>query len=190
MKVEFQRTGERRYAVTIHREGLPPLVMNPAPGYDPYMPHDLMHFIVESELGLEHGIFGQIANGGTAGTFRSTAEPEESQRELARRRRRAARRGDKLLQEGREDSALSERATYICLYEWLARSTDPERRKIATQMTANVKNVRGNQSKAEAQTFTETFLKRTIARLEELSSQWASLKIGESMIVIWSIRKR
>lgn len=36
--------------------------MNRAPGYDPLMPHDLLHLIVESELGLTRGIFGQLAS--------------------------------------------------------------------------------------------------------------------------------
>jgi hypothetical protein len=50
MEVKFRRTGERRYALTIHRENLPPLEFG-GPGYDPLMPHDLQHLIVESELG-------------------------------------------------------------------------------------------------------------------------------------------
>ena len=68
MDVEFRRTGERRYAVTIIVPGRPMLEMNPAPGYDTRMPHDLIHFVVERELGIRHGIFGQLAAGGTAGT--------------------------------------------------------------------------------------------------------------------------
>ena len=69
MNIQFRRTGERRYAITIYRNNLPPVEMNPAPGYDPIMPHDLLHLVVESELGLTRGIFGQIAEGGHAGTF-------------------------------------------------------------------------------------------------------------------------
>ena len=43
--------------------------MDSAPGFDPRTPHDLQHFIVEQELGIKLGIFGQLAAGGTAGTF-------------------------------------------------------------------------------------------------------------------------
>jgi hypothetical protein len=43
--------------------------MNSAPGYDDLMPHDLQHFIVERTLGIRNGIFGQLAHGGSAGTF-------------------------------------------------------------------------------------------------------------------------
>ena len=69
MTLVFRRTGQRRYAVEVQRPGLPDLEMNPAPGYDPLMPHDMMHLVVEAQLGLTRGIFGQLAAGGTAGTF-------------------------------------------------------------------------------------------------------------------------
>jgi hypothetical protein len=52
MQVEFHRTGERRYAAVINRDGLPPLRMDCAPGYDSLLPHDLLHFLVEKELRL------------------------------------------------------------------------------------------------------------------------------------------
>jgi hypothetical protein len=53
MSVTFARTGERHYAVRATVEGLPVLEMNPAPGYDALMPHDLRHFIVERALGID-----------------------------------------------------------------------------------------------------------------------------------------
>src|SRR5215475_14341329 len=116
MEVEFKRTGERRYAITIFREAYPTIEMNPAPGYDPIMPHDLLHLVVEREIGLRRGIFGQIAAGGNAGTFHSVPSSTGSGREDARLRRRASKRGEKLLREGRDESALSERAAYVCFY--------------------------------------------------------------------------
>ncbi|MGE0885728.1 MAG: hypothetical protein AB7P14_19435 [Blastocatellales bacterium] len=182
MEVEFRRTSERRYAVIIHRNGQAPMEMNPAPGYDPLMPHDLLHFIVESELGLRQGIFGQIAEGGTAGTFHSAASTAESNRKAARSRRRENRRGGKLLQQGREDSAQSERATVICLYEWMARSDDPVRRKLAAEMVVTVSNIRRQQSAAE---FSENTIKRICARMDELSAQWSALDVGQSLTVRW-----
>ena len=185
MKVQFHRTGTRRYAITIYREGLPPVEMNPAPGYDPIMPHDLLHLIVESELGLSLGVFGQVASGGHAGTFHPVATEGAPRREAARLRRRASRRGEKLLREGRNQAAQSERATYICWYEWLARSDDPERRKLAAQMAPQAKSIRGLQPAAEDRALTEDLLARVCSRLDDLSAQWASLDIGESFTVVW-----
>src|SRR3954462_768424 len=69
MQVTFKRTGERRYGVWVERPGAPCLAMHPAPAYDPDIPHDLAHFVVERECGIAHGVYGQIAAGGTAGTF-------------------------------------------------------------------------------------------------------------------------
>lgn len=185
MEIEFRRTGERRYAVTIHRSGQPPMEMNPAPGYDSAMPHDLLHFIVESELGLRQGIFGQIAEGGTAGTFRSVTSSGENNREAARSRRRENRRGGKLLRTGREDSTQSERATIICLYEWLAGSGDPARRKQAVEMAAMVKSIRSQQSSTESRMFSESAIKQICARMDELSARWSALGIGQALTVSW-----
>jgi len=185
MEIEFRRTGERRYGVTIHRSGKSSLEMNPAPGYDSAMPHDLLHFIVESELGLQQGIFGQIADGGTAGTFHSMLTPGEDRREVARSRRRETQRGSKLLRQGQEDSMQSERATVVCLYEWLAQSADPVRRKLAAEMAVSAKSVRNQLPAAESQALNESAIKRICARMEELSRQWAALEIGQSLTVNW-----
>ena len=77
MEIEFRRTGERRYGVIIHRAGHTPMEMNPAPGYDPLIPHDLLHFIVENELGLRQGIFGQIAEGTLVGVINFPANTSD-----------------------------------------------------------------------------------------------------------------
>jgi hypothetical protein len=42
--------------------------MDPAPGYDPRLPHDMAHFVVENELGITGGVFGQLAQGGVCST--------------------------------------------------------------------------------------------------------------------------
>jgi len=71
MSVTFIRTGERRYAVRATIDGTQTVQMEQAPGFDPLMPHDLQHFIVEKCLDIEGGIFGRLAAGGTAKTFDS-----------------------------------------------------------------------------------------------------------------------
>ena len=70
MEVTFRRTGERRYAVVAEPEGHPAVTMDPAPGFDPRLPHDLVHYAVEREHGIELGVFGQLAAGGNLRTFR------------------------------------------------------------------------------------------------------------------------
>jgi hypothetical protein len=185
MKVQFHRTSARSYAITIYREGLRPVEMDPAPGYDAIMPHDLLHFVVEGELGLSLGIFGQVASGGNAGTFHPVATEGSSHRGMARLRRRASKRGGKLLREGRHQAARSERAAYICWYEWLARSHDSERRKLAAQMATQAKSIRNSQPPAEDRALTEDVLARVCSRLDNLSAQWANLNVGESFTTAW-----
>jgi len=41
VEVVFEKTGARRYAVSVHRPGLPVLRMDPAPGFNRYLPHDM-----------------------------------------------------------------------------------------------------------------------------------------------------
>ena len=56
MDVVFRRTGARRYAVNVHVTGRPLQVMDPAPGFDDHIPHDLVHYVVEAELRLFAGL--------------------------------------------------------------------------------------------------------------------------------------
>ena len=185
MQVEFHRTGEKRYAVVILRDGLPNLEMNPAPGFDALMPHDMLHFLVEQELDLRRGIFGQIAAGGTAGTFHQAATEKSHARDASRRRRETARRGQKLLKENTGDCARSERATYICLYDWLAHSTDAGRRARAAEMKINFESVLKQLPEAERQKFTREKLAAIRKRMDDLSRQWSALDVNQSMTLEW-----
>jgi len=185
MILVFRRTGQRRYAIEAQRLGFPDLVMNPAPGYDPLIPHDMMHLVVEAQLGLTRGVFGQLAAGGNAGTFHLSLKRDESTRELVRAGNRVRIRGKKLLKEGRDDSVRSERATYICWYEWLARSQANEPRTIAQTMSQQAKQVRKETPAKELRRLDETTLAEICRHLDELSSHWSRLNIGEAMTVRW-----
>lgn len=182
MDVEFRRTGERRYALTVYRENLPPFEIR-APGYDPLMPHDLQHMIVESELGMTRGIFGFLAAGGHAG---GPAHPGEDRRAMSRRRAKGARRDRRMLARGARDQGdASERAAFICWYEWLRRSPDLACRKRAAEMATYVRL-----SEADRLVFTDELFARVCARMDELGAKWASLAIGESFTVPWTVRPR
>jgi hypothetical protein len=181
----FQRTGQRRYAIHAKRPRLPDVVMNPAAGYDPLMPHDLLHLVVEAQLGLDGGVFGQLAAGGDAGTFHPSPDAGAAPRAGARARHRLNRRGKKLMREGRDDSSQSERATYICWYEWLGRSLSPERRKAARGMSEQANHIRGTAASDEMRALSEKKIERICRDLDELSSHWSRLAVGEAMAVRW-----
>lgn len=185
MQVSFRRTGKRRYAIEARRPKYPDIGMDPAPGFDSLMPHDLLHMVVEAELGLMRGVFGQLAAGGDAGSFGRDLEPQGRTRANSRRRRRTAARGAKLLREGRAESAQSERAAYIFWHEWLARSSDAGRQRVAKSMAAQAQQVRDTCSPAELAAFTEDATERICRRLDQISALWANLEVGEAVAVSW-----
>jgi hypothetical protein len=185
MILVFRRTGQRRYAVEAQRPRFPNIVMNPAPGYDPLMPHDLMHLVVEAQLGITRGIFAQLADGGNAGTFQLSVKSSDSSREVARARRRMAARGKKLLRDARDELAQSEQATYICWQEWLARSPSTKNRELSREMAQQAQQVRGTAGAAERIALSPTKLDEICKHLDHLSSHWSRLSVGESMAVRW-----
>ena len=185
MEVQFRRTGQRRYGVTIFRAGHVALEMHPAPGYDARMPHDLLHLVVEQELGLRRGIFGQIADGGTAGTFHRVPFDKEPTREATRRRRGLARRGAKLMREGHQDLAVSERATWICLREWMARTEVEARGASSGRQAARSDKHGSNRPGPDTDVVREEQIDRICDRLDELSAEWMRLEIGEALTVRW-----
>ena len=119
MQVTFTRTGERRYRVSVERHGIEPSYMDPAPGYDAKLPHDAAHFIVENELGVQGGVFGQLAAGGNAGSFRS---------DTLKRPRRAEKRSAGMVRANRDEALFSEHAVHVACTTWLGRREVPATR--------------------------------------------------------------
>ena len=117
MVVTFTRTGKRRYRVSIEGPGLEPLYIEPAPGYHDRLPHDAAHFIVENELPILNGIFGQIAAGGTANSFRS---------EELKNPRKKKRQGRAMAKSNREDMLLSEHAVFAAQSRWEKQKIIPD----------------------------------------------------------------
>ncbi len=109
MKVTFTRTAERRYRVSVEGSGVVSSWMEPSPGYDARLPHDMAHFVVENELGITGGVFGQLAAGGDARTF----HPTEKQA-----RRKLAKRGNRIAVTNRDDALLSEKVVNLVCRTW------------------------------------------------------------------------
>ena len=183
MKVEFRKIAERRYAVKILRDGLPVVEMNPAPGFDELMPHDLCHLIVEQVLGIENAIFGQTAQG--SGTFRIQPSENSNTRNDSRRRRKAIQKGKKSVKEHLDDYARSERATFVCWQNWLSKSSDAALKRRAAEMQATADSIFSQMPASERALYTSENLEKVGLRMSELSRRWQSLKPGESMTVDW-----
>jgi hypothetical protein len=183
MRVQFHRTAERRYSIVVLREGMDPLRMESAPGFDPLMPHDLQHFVVEQELGIKLGIFGQLAAGGTAGTFHH--QHSQHDRKASRSSRRAKKRGRSLSAAGHSDSMRSERATYICWFNWLSASNEPELVRRAADMADTARSMLSSMPDAERKTLSKATIQRISSRMDVISRQWAGTAIGQTLELAW-----
>lgn len=171
MNVRFRRSGERRYAVIVTLAGEPPRAMDPAPGYDDDIPHDLVHYVVEAELGLTKGVYGRAARG--AGTFITTAERDGGPRERARKQRKQERRERGLgAQDARHaaDMAQSERLAALCDVAWRRRHgqrPDPVR-SAPVPRSENAANV-----------------ERVVSRLDAIAPLWRALPVGGELVFEW-----
>jgi hypothetical protein len=184
MTVSFIRTGERRYAVRAMLGDDQIVQMDPAPGYDPLMPHDLQHFIVEKCLKIEGGVFGRLAAGGTARTFHAAAD-HMSAREASRLRRKQASKDRRIMPEQTEDYARSERATCICWHDWLAHANDPALRARAVEIGATARSMLERMGPQERASYTAEKLREIRAEFERLSARWSALPVGDGFSESW-----
>lgn len=159
MQVVFERTGPRQYAVAVHRD----LRMAPAPGYSDLIPHDLVHLVVEVELGLRDGVFGQLAAGGNAGTFVPTEETRTKAwaRQVERRNRSTGR-----------QMARSENLVAQLYPRWLRRRGHLPGSHYVLQ-------------EPPPTDLRPAVQERMMRRLDDLSARWRSVQVGAAMAVDW-----
>jgi hypothetical protein len=160
--VEFRKTGLRRYGVFVERDTAPTLVMHPAPGFDEFLPHDLLHFVAEAEWGLDGAVFGQLAAGGDAGTFWPLDQRLVA---AAMRRRKRARRG-------RWRGRRSELLANVLDYAWNARRG---RRPLPADW----------EERLEAARVDPEQLAEVVTSLDDLAERWRALPVGESLRLEW-----
>jgi hypothetical protein len=168
MHVTFERTGERRYATVITLPGRHPRRMDPAPGFDEHIPHDLVHYLTEAELGLSSGVFGRAAAGGGAG-FAESETPGDPRRR-ARAQRRTRKREASLSRTDSGDMSRSEYFAGLCDLAWRRRAGArrpawAEPRPVPPEDKPTVD--------------------RILARLDELAPLWHDLPVGGALTFTW-----
>jgi hypothetical protein len=163
VQVTFTRTGQRRYRVTADRAGAERVAMDPAPGYDSHLPHDLVHFVVECHWKLRDGIYGQLAAGGDAGTFTPVDRP---------RSRRWAKRSSQKNAHSGADVARSEKLAAGAFIAWQVRS-------------GRIKPSRDAQAWIDGAEVPEGQMAGALDRLDEVAEHWRALDVGDSLTVTW-----
>jgi hypothetical protein len=161
MRVTFTKVQAKRYEVAITRERGPALVPRFAPGYDDLMPHDVAHYLVEEYYGIELGVWGQLAAGGT-GLF--TPAPEDDSVRYQRRGRRIG-------AVGRADMQRSERLVGITVAAW-QRGTG--------QVTHGTVPIPSDLDPA--------LVGGAVRRMDEVARRWQALPYGGSLTFTWPAR--
>jgi len=185
MDVRFTKTGHRQYGIAVRCDGAwgPTLT---APGFDEHIPHDLVHFLVEAELGLALGVFGRQAAGG--GRF-PVADRTEA--------RRRARREDRLKALGHPHMARSETITSACTVLWKLRHgflqevPDWLRGRVPSGAAGPAGPAGGEPASHGRQAVSPADrdeVERVLARLDAAAETWHQLGIGEAMILTWPHR--
>jgi len=168
MRVHFRKTGRRRYGIFVERDDAHDVYMNPAPGYDDYLPHDLLHYVAEAEWGIDDGVFGQLAAGGDAATFIPAIPVGDVPHRFKRR-------SERLLQAS-TNMGRSEDLAAALQVSWQRRHGRPEQqhRERAYELLA-----------ADAEK-----IARLAPRLDELARRWHDLGEGESLTFEWPLRPK
>lgn len=187
MRVHFIRSGERRYAMRIERASGPALVMDPAPGFDPDLPHDMVHFVAEAVLGLTGGVFGQIAAGGNAGTFHIGAPHGGDAKAHRRVARKQAAKGAALMKGQGREGELSELAAFLFDIGWRSGTRpDSAPQRAARGEAERVRATLGSEERARIDAArTDVFV-----AFDAVSKAWRRLNHGEELVLEWPTLRR
>ncbi|MBW8487691.1 hypothetical protein [Actinomadura parmotrematis] len=176
MDVVFTRMAGRRYGVTVLPPDGEPRGARPAPGFHEHIPHDLVHYVVEAELGLASGLYGRTAQGG--GTFRTLDRDGLDARAVGRETRRRQKREERLRRDdhaGTNDMAVSEKMAGFCDVLWRRRhgerpdAPEPVRAREVAAVSPEVLAAAG----------------RVVDRLDEIAPRWHALGEGGTLRFTW-----
>ncbi len=168
MEISLHREGRDYFAVARRGDGVVVRLQGFAydRGFDPPLPHDLAHFVVEEELKLGAGLWGVIAAGGLFGPQMVVAG---RQRPHARARGQEVKKraGDRLGQAEVLVRVLSEIARAGAEHDSKVLDRIPERRR--------------------PEAITRNDVQRTCERLREAAKQWGQVPEGGTLSLIWSL---
>jgi len=169
MDVTFTKTAKRKYEVLVRRgDG----VVLEVPSFDrpSRLPHDIAHFIVESELRLASGLWGLLAAGMLLPNVKIVS---------GRLRPHAAERSRALLKEAGQHPTEAEVLVSVILG-----IADEEVDESWPQVSFRL-NHAWQPRRSQRGPISHDEVRRTCQRLREVRRQWEELAIGERLMFMW-----
>jgi hypothetical protein len=160
VEVRFTKGAGRRYTMTVTGAAGAELAPRQGPGYDDFLPHDAVHFLIEAELGLTGALFGQVAAG--RGLLFWPSDPDERRRRTRRESRRRP------AEPERAQMALSEDLAAVVPALWAART-----------------GRRAGPVPAVPDGLPAGSVDRVVNRLDEFAGRWHALAPGEGITLRW-----
>ncbi len=172
MHVEFIRTGERSYHALMRRaDGV--TVRVPGAGRMLPLPHDIVHFVAERELGLRGGFWGSVADGVLFGGMTIVS---------GRQRPHAADRS-KALMRSNTDLMLQAEVVVGALDAIVLDGADADPRRALKRLSEAQSAVR-----IGAVPLDVSGLQRVCVALREAAARWRDLPVGTALTVEWNVR--
>lgn len=162
MEIAFVRAGDRYFTEVERDAGA--VVRLRGPGGRARVPHDLVHYVVESELDVDRGFWGKVSRGENVGKVELVRPPN--------RRRRPARRAPR--GKGGDIEAVVGLVTRI--HAQPARDAATMRGLLETSLTPAMRSRSGLEPRA---------VERMCRRLDDLAGRWEKLPNGGRLVVDW-----
>jgi hypothetical protein len=162
VKVTFAKIGSRRYRVSVARELGPDLTSVSAPGYDDWLPHDVLHFVAEATWEMRGGVFAGLAGRNDTGIF-FPADPELIAKWMRRRKRRPP---------PKPKGGRSELLAHVLEWSW-------KERRLGRPRPADW------QEQLAAARADPDHVQKALAWCDELAEAWHALRVGESLTLEW-----
>lgn len=174
MEITFTKTARRKYEVLVRRDDGVLLAVR---SFDrpARLPHDIAHFVVESELSLQYGLWGLLAAGVILPNVTAAS---------GRPRPRAAEQSRSLLKEAGQRQHTTEAEVIVAVVQRIAEEgADDDWPKVLSRL-----NDAWRPRRSQRGPISHDEVRRACRRLREAEREWAGLAAGESMTVRWPAR--
>lgn len=174
MEITFTKTGERTYEIVAQRDDGVTLRVR-TPDKPVTIPHDMVHYVVERELGMERGFWGSIAAGMVFGSVQVVS---------GRQPPHAAERSAALIKASYREQAAAE--LYVAVLQRVTQEgKEQDFRYVSSCLDEVWRPFRWPRPPVTAEDAA-----RVAQALREAESAWATLPVGESVKVTWASAQR